>query len=104
MSSSDWAFLGNEASRLVGLYPISSFSDINSKYTEWDNESFEISKTFVYEGITENTLPSDAYLANGKIIAEKQLVKAGYRIALTLESMWGNGNSAAEVPSQELFL
>jgi hypothetical protein len=50
---------------------VSTFSDINAKYTQWHAESLEIAESFVYEGITENTLPSEEYLVNGQIIAEK---------------------------------
>jgi len=74
--------LNSESARLTSLYPISAFPEVNAKYTLWDDEALEIAETFVYEGISENTLPSEAYLAAGKIIAEKQIVKAGYRIAL----------------------
>ena len=95
MSAADWDFLGTESARLTSLYPMSSFSDLNAKYTLWDDEALEISETFVYAGITENTLPSAAYLADGKILAEKQLVKGGYRLALQLESFWG-GSTPAE--------
>jgi len=56
----------------------------------------EIAESFVYEGITENTLPSDNYLRDGKIIIEKQIVKAGYRIALQLESWWGATSSSID--------
>jgi hypothetical protein len=103
LSVTDWNFLGTESARLTKAYPISSISEINAKYTIWDDEALAIAESFVYEGITENTIPSDAYLQAGVLIAEKQIVKAGYRIALTLESLWG---AAAEEPIVEdtLFL
>jgi len=63
LSTTDWAFLGSESARLTSLYPESSFSDLNAKYTAWDDESLELAETFVYSSITENTLPSDIYLA-----------------------------------------
>ncbi len=99
LSTTDWSFLGTESARLTKSYPITQFPEINAKYTTWDNEALAIAESFVYEGITENTLPSDEYLMAGVLIAEQQIVKAGYRIALTLESMWGT--SAEEQPIEE---
>jgi hypothetical protein len=104
LSASDWAYLGTESARLTAKYPLSSISEVNATYTTWDDESLEIAESFVYTGITENTLPSDAYLKAGIDIAERQIVKGGYRLALLLETWWGA--SSAEEPAKtsvELF-
>jgi hypothetical protein len=71
LSSSDWSFLGTESARLTKAYPVSHFPEINAKYTLWDDEALEIATSFVYEGIKENTIPSDEYLAAGVLIAEQ---------------------------------
>jgi len=82
---------------------LSSFGNgINNAYTTWDDESFELAKTYVYAGITEGTTPSAEYMAQGVKIAEQQVVKAGYRMALLLESWWSA--TTVEEPVQELFL
>lgn len=70
LSDSDWDFLGDQAAYIAGLYPESSFSDLTKPYTEWNQESLAIAETFVYSDITENTLPSDTYIAEGTAIAE----------------------------------
>jgi len=101
LSDSDWAYLGTESARLTALYPIGTFPEINAKYTLWDDEALEIAETFVYAGITENTLPSAAYLSAGKTLAEKQIVKGGYRLALQLESWWG-ATTTVEEPTEEI--
>ena len=81
LSTTDWNFLGNESARLTKLYPESSITNLYSAYTSWDDESLAISESFVYDGIEENALPSDTYIQNGLVIIEKQLCKAGYRLA-----------------------
>jgi len=37
----------------------------------WHAESLAIAESFVYEGIKENAVPSDEYLVNGQLIAER---------------------------------
>jgi S1/P1 Nuclease len=77
---------------------------VNAKYTLWDDESLEIAESFVYTGITENTLPSAAYLKAGVDIAERQIVKGGYRLALQLETWWGATSIEEPIESsEELF-
>ena len=70
LNQSSWDFLGSESSRLTSLYPLSSFSDINAPYTAWEDESFAIAQQYVYAGISEGTVPSEAYLTQGKKVAE----------------------------------
>jgi len=102
LSTTDWTWLGDQAEALTQVYPESHFSDLHNDYTKWDDESLAIAESFVYTNINENTVPSDAYLAQGVIIAEEQIVKAGYRLAIMFESMWGV--SAVEEPRKTNFL
>jgi len=88
---------------LTSLYPASAINELSAKYTEWDNESLELAKTYVYPGITENTLPSAAYLNAGKIQAERQLVKGGLRLAMQLQTLWGAATEE-EAVKEEAFL
>jgi hypothetical protein len=97
LSTTDWDYLGTESARLTKLYPESSFTNLFNSYAEWDDESLEIATSFVYEGITENTVPSDEYIQNGLVLIEKQLCKAGFRLANLLQTWWGK--TAVEAPS-----
>jgi S1/P1 Nuclease len=81
---------------------MSSIPEINNAYSTWDDEAFAIAKEFVYTDIKENTLPSAAYVSSRVAIAEKQLAKAGYRIALQLEKLWGSTTN--DIPAESLFL
>jgi hypothetical protein len=103
LSSSDWAYLGDQAEALTQVYPESHFTDLHNDYTKWDDESLAIAESFVYDNISENSTPSDEYLAQGVIIAEEQIVKAGYRLAYLFENMWGT-NSIDASPRKSAFL
>lgn len=45
-------------------------------------------ENYVYRSIDEDGEPSSDYLKNGNEIAEKQMVKAGYRLAHVLREIW----------------
>ena len=47
----------------------------------WADESFKISEAFVYKTVKENEKVSDAYIKDGRELAEKQVVIAGNRLA-----------------------
>jgi len=59
LAASDWAYLGDESAKLTKKYPESYFTNLYTAYTAWDDESLAIAESFVYTGITENTIPSD---------------------------------------------
>ena len=46
--------------------------------------------------ITENELPSDDCVENGKLIAEAQIMLGGYRLAYTLTYIFGDAKSREE--------
>jgi len=89
LSQSDWESLGLNASILTINYPESSFSDLGNDYTKWHSEGLKIAEEIVYKNINEGELPSDDYIALGKIIAERQVAKAGYRLANLLTQIYG---------------
>lgn len=81
----------------MAKYPDSYFDDLYWDYTKWGDQSFGYAQSYVYSNIEENTVPSDEYIQGGIEIAEQQLCRAGYRLAITLLNMWDEGwNSASE--------
>lgn len=71
------------------MYPMKA-TDKNLKNMnteDWAKESNVIASTFVYKGITEDEELPDDYKAKGKVIAEKQLVIAGYRLYNMLKGL-----------------
>jgi len=56
----------------------------NWKFTDWENESAQIVKDFVYKGLTENEeIPQD-YMEKGLEIARRQIMIGGLRLAKTV--------------------
>ena len=86
-SESDWEELSKTAIELVEKYDISEEEATCLDFKKWAKEAFELSKTVVYPGITENVAPSEEYVTKAKAIAEKQVVLGGYRLANLLQSL-----------------
>lgn len=79
-SEKDWDALGETAAGYVKKYKISQkVKDILDPEV-WTEECFEITSSFVYEGIKEDEELPQKYIDEGKVIAEKQLVIAGHRL------------------------
>ena len=57
-------------------------------YSGWSRESQQIATSFVYQGLVDGQVPGKNYVTQGTLIAQQQLVKAGYRLALLLEAIW----------------
>lgn len=55
--------------------------------SHWAHESFEISKSFVYHGLTEDEALPETYVRKARDIAERQIVLAGHRLAHLLMSL-----------------
>jgi len=57
-------------------------------FQAWADESFELAKDVVYNGITNEGKPSSAYTVKGVSLARKRVAWAGYRLAALLNSIW----------------
>jgi len=82
-SSSGWSTNGSRAAHLVAKWPVSSLgvdvTDLNPQ--TWADQSFAISKEFVYAGVQKDKALTSEYIQKGNEYAEKQLVIAGHRLA-----------------------
>jgi len=89
LSESDWDKLGKEAKRIVGLFDDADLEKhakvLNSQI--WADESYEITKEYVYTDIKEGELPSEEYQRTRADIAERQVVLGGVRLANLLETI-----------------
>lgn len=54
---------------------------------KWAEESYEISKNFVYTEIEDGGVPTKEYIDSRRIIIDEQLVVAGYRLADLMVSL-----------------
>lgn len=86
-SQDDWEAQGKLASTMNKKYTITSAEEANMNSMSWGQESFEISKDFVYKTVKEHEALSDDYVSKGRVIAERQIVLAGHRLANLLKSL-----------------
>jgi len=102
-SSKDWDTISADAKRLMDTYPIEESVATNLDVNQWAQDSFEISSSFLYEGVTPNQTLTDEYIQKGKELAEKQVVIGGNRLATLLKSLnleqWQEECAAAVEPS-----
>lgn len=71
---------------LMNKYP--HFSVNNHNFTEWSNESYRLAIKFSYTPILTNTTITQNYILETRIICEKQIVKAGYRLASLIKQIF----------------
>ena len=55
----------------------------------WTQESFEISKSTVYNGVEPNVALSSQYQTAAMAAIKKQIVVGGYRLAYMIEHIFG---------------
>jgi hypothetical protein len=87
LSSNDWASLSKEAKRLIDAFPIDSSVAEELDPNVWADDSYKISSEVVYSDISEGEKLSEAYVNKAKIIAQKQVVIGGNRLANQLKSL-----------------
>ena len=72
---------------LTTEYPKKALPEANDlKPMDWAHESFELSKTVVYD-LKEGTKPSDAYVKKAQEVSGRRIALAGYRLANLLNSL-----------------
>ena len=90
-NDADWDQNGKDAKRIMASYPKSSIKDVDSlDDTLWANESYEITKNFVYTGIEENKPLPSSYKTKGRKIAENRIATGGYRLAHLMKTIFGS--------------
>lgn len=63
----------------------------------WANESFNLSKSNVYTGVTENQALSQSYIQQNQDVIKRQIVLGGLRLAHVMIYLFANG----EIPNEE---
>ena len=89
LSSESKARIDALATKLTAEYPAKAFkavSDLNPD--DWAKESFELSKTVVYD-LKEGSTPSDAYVQKAQDVSGHRIALAGYRLARLLNQLLG---------------
>ena len=104
-----WGKIGDSAANLVARNPINPADYSTYDVDEWSVESWKAGTANAYNGIIYTllitsyigatmgqALPAD-YIDRGTIVAEKQLVIAGFRLAKTIEMIFNPNQTAEEV-------
>lgn len=99
LSDNNWEKLGDISTRLRTEYPIEKvltnrIPSEPSISAEWAEESYKIVRDEVYAGLNSDSdyefQPSKEYMDKSRIIAERQIARAGYRLAQVLDNIWAS--------------
>ena len=95
-------YLAELSAKMVKKHPYEQFAG-NLKlgdYRAWHNEGFALATTVVYTPeLKRFEMPSEKYQKNAFATAERQIALAGYRIAETLNSIFGAPPGPAVTPN-----
>ena len=102
LGDKEWNALTQIVKGITEAYPRSKYQDRVKVLDErkWAQESNEISKKFVYDGIKSGDTPSQQYIDRGRQVVNEQLAVAGYRLADVMMSMYVPKN---EAPVEEIL-
>jgi len=95
--AADSAFLPPIAEQMMKKYPFAKAqSRLNlGKFDEWQKESFTVATKEVFPStLVREQMPSKQYVNNAFRISEEQIVLAGYRMGETLNTIFGNNQTA----------
>lgn len=79
-------------------YSLSSSEWQNTNVNMWAQESYNLAKSNVYEGVTAGQALPASYVSKNVVAIEKAVVVGGLRLAYTIQHIFGN---ASTMPSVE---
>lgn len=82
--------LKKTATAWLNAYPPSTHQLEQTDPMIWAQESYLLATSQAYVGISPKTQPSPAYIENTQVLAKKQIVLAGSRLAQLLNSQLGH--------------
>lgn len=104
LKSGDWNSITQYVDSITSQFPRSKVQERVKILDDrkWAQESYEISKNVVYDGISNGDTPSKEYIERGRRVINEQLAVAGYRLADLMMSL--NHNGADSIVSDLLRL
>ena len=98
LNDTEWDLISKYAKDLTDKYPRESVKDRVSILDQhiWAQESFDLSKSIVYNGIKENEEPSVQYVETGREIVNQQVAIGGYRLADIIRKIYKKSQSGVE--------
>lgn len=91
LSDEDFDYLTGFAQGLMDYHTYEELKaqiEGNSSPESWDDEGYQITSTFVYEGLEEHKEIPQEYIQKGTEIVKKRLALAGYRLANVVEGIY----------------
>ena len=90
LSDENKNIINNQAEELIKKYPVKSFKGKDNLIDEeeWAKESFEIAKSYVYRDADFFPNLTVRYIEEGRDIAVRRIVLAGYRLANVIKSIF----------------
>jgi len=85
----DWMTLGQNTTKMEQAYSFNANEWETFSPTQWALESFEMSKSNVYAGISENTQPNAEYLSSANYQLKRNIVLGGLRLSQTIIDLYG---------------
>lgn len=98
-SDEHWGFYTNIGRRYQNSYDIAKEVAEDIDIFSWAKDDFNIATDFLYAGIKQNEKLPQAYLDEARILAEKQVLIGGLRLASLLKSL--NLSAKTFEPEQE---
>jgi hypothetical protein len=95
-------YIESRGGRMMKKHPYAEFLGILKvgNYEAWHQEGLSLAQTAVFTpDLKRSEMPSRKYQKNAFAIAERQIALAGYRIADTLNSIFGGQAPAASTPN-----
>lgn len=103
-----WEEISNVAKDFMKRHPIDADVASNIDVNQWAMDSYNISASFLYEGVEPNQALSKDYVKKAVEIAEKQVVIGGNRLASLLKTLnmeqWLEECEAAVQAHDETFV
>jgi hypothetical protein len=89
LNSTGQTTLSNKVAAVEADYPFTPNPGSIPNPMDWAQEGLGLAQTVSYTGITENTSPSSAYLANAQATSEQRMAAGGHRLADLLNTIFG---------------
>lgn len=90
-------YLIQTAKQIIAEFPQSSLPELKrTDFSDWVEESRDISQDFIYKGITYDGTPSDEYTQTAYKIVRKRIALGGYRLANVFKQLKQSYNKLDE--------
>lgn len=87
---SEWEWYTEQADMISKNHPIDQDKVLPGQFATWANESYELTKSIVYDGFNLNGRQTPYYLVRAKRNLESRMMYAGQRLADLVMDIYGS--------------